>query len=156
MNWWLAGAALLIAGGLGPCLWGAATGGTGRRMTAQNTATLLLCLVFLLLAQGYGRPAYTDLALVVSVLGPVGTLVFVRLFETSDDAEAAGSRGKAPGREASAGTRLLGPFVTAATLATVVPLCVAAGPGRAMVKVLVIGALLLAGGAVTTRAVHGG
>ncbi|MGI5341174.1 monovalent cation/H+ antiporter complex subunit F [Streptomyces sp. CA-181903] len=143
MNWWLAGAALLVAGGLGPCLWGAATGGTGRRMTAQNTATLLLCLVFLLLAQGYRRPAYTDLALVVSVLGPAGTLVFVRLFETSPDAVGGGSR-------------LLSPLVAAATVATVVPLCVATGPGRAMAKLIVIGVLLLAGGAVTTRAVRGG
>ncbi|UBI35719.1 MULTISPECIES: monovalent cation/H+ antiporter complex subunit F [Streptomyces] len=142
MNWWLAGAALLVAGGLGPCLWGAATGGTGRRMTAQNTATLLLCLVFLLLAQGYERPAYIDLALVVSVLGPAGTLVFVRLFETSSKAPAA--------------ARFLSPLVTAATVATVVPLCVATGPGRAMAKLIVIGVLLLAGGAVTTRAVRGG
>ncbi|MBZ4319251.1 monovalent cation/H+ antiporter complex subunit F [Streptomyces huiliensis] len=142
MNWWLAGAALLILGGLGPCLWGAATGGTGRRMTAQNTATLLLCLVFLLLAQGYERPAYTDLALVVSVLGPAGTLVFVRLFETPSDTPAA--------------ARLLSPLVTAATVATVVPLCVATGPGRAMAKLIVIGVLLLAGGAVTSRAVRGG
>ncbi|WP_438270732.1 monovalent cation/H+ antiporter complex subunit F [Streptomyces platensis] len=48
-------------------------------MPAQNLATTLLSLVILLLAQGYGRPAYTDPALVLAVLGPAGTLLYVRL-----------------------------------------------------------------------------
>ncbi|WP_312018503.1 monovalent cation/H+ antiporter complex subunit F [Streptomyces sp. I05A-00742] len=148
MNGWLVAAALLLAGGLGPCLWGVSCGGTGRRMAAQNTATLLLCLVFLLLAQGYGRPAYTDLALVAAVLGPAGTLVFVRLLDEprrEDEAD-----------RDPAGAHLFTPLVALATVATVVPLCVATGPGRAMVKLIVIGMLLLAGGAVTARAVRRG
>ncbi|MEU4211825.1 monovalent cation/H+ antiporter complex subunit F [Streptomyces sp. NPDC026206] len=141
MNWWLAAAAALVTGGLGPSLWGAASGTPGRRVVSQNMATLLLCLVFLLLSQGYGRPSYADLALVVSVLGPAGTLVFVRLL--GEELE------KHP-----PGARLLTPAVAIGAPATVVPLCVATGPGRAMVKLLVIGALLLAGAAVTTRAVR--
>ncbi|MEU1374198.1 monovalent cation/H+ antiporter complex subunit F [Streptomyces triculaminicus] len=133
-------AAVLIVAGLGPSLWGVARGGAGRRVVAQNTATLLLCLVFLLLAQGYGRPAYTDLALVTSVLGPAGTLVFVRLL--GDEIEAP-----------PPGLRLLTPLVVG-TPATLVPLCVATGPGRALLKLLLIGALLMAGGIVTSKALR--
>ncbi|MFF4528535.1 monovalent cation/H+ antiporter complex subunit F [Streptomyces sp. NPDC001407] len=143
MNWWLGAAALLIAGGLGSSLWGAAFGAAGRRVVAQNMATLLLCLVFLLLAQGYGRPAYVDLALVVSVLGPAGTLVFARLLLD-------GGGGDPPG------VRRLTPLVVVGVPATVVPLCLVTAPGRAMIKVIVIGALLVAGGMVTTRAVRSG
>ncbi|MEV4434847.1 monovalent cation/H+ antiporter complex subunit F [Streptomyces sp. NPDC049555] len=141
MNWWLAAAAALVLAGLGPCLWAAARGGAGRRVVAQNMATLLLCLVFLLLAQGYGRPSYVDLALVVSVLGPTGTLVYARLLAEEIEPDPPGAR-------------LLTPAVAVGTPATVVPLCVATGPGRAMVKLLVIGALLVAGGAVTSKAVR--
>ncbi|GHC68177.1 monovalent cation/H+ antiporter complex subunit F [Streptomyces cinnamoneus] len=143
MNGWLAAACALVVGGLGPSLWGAARGTTGRRVVAQNMATLLLCLVLLLLAQGYGRPSYTDLALVVCVLGPAGTLVYIRLL--GEEIE------KHP-----PGARLLTPAVTIGAPATVVPLCVATGPGRAMAKLLVIGALLVAGGLVTTRALRRG
>ncbi|MEU7133627.1 MrpF/PhaF family protein [Streptomyces sp. NPDC046261] len=141
MNGWLAAAAALIAGGLCPSLWAAASGPAGRRVVAQNMASLLLCLVFLLLAQGYGRPSYLDLALIVSILGPAGTLVYVRLL--GDELE------KHP-----PGARLLTPAVAIGTGATLIPLCVATGPGRAMVKLLVIGALLLAGGVVTSGAVR--
>ncbi|MGK5545919.1 monovalent cation/H+ antiporter complex subunit F [Streptomyces sp. URMC 127] len=143
MNWWLAAACALVAGGLGPCLWGAARGPAGRRVVAQNMATLLLCLVFLLLAQGYGRPSYVDLALVVAVLGPAGTLVFTRLLGDR-------IRGRPPG------TRLLTPAVLIGAPATVVPMCVATGPGRAMLKLVFIGVLLIAGGAVTSAAVRRG
>ncbi|GGP33293.1 MrpF/PhaF family protein [Streptomyces abikoensis] len=147
MNGWLAAAALLLIAGVGPSLWNAARGAPGRRVVAQNYATLLLCLVFLLLAQGYGRPAYVDLALVLSVLGPAGTLVFARLLLTGEEA---GEGGEPPG------TRRLTPVVAVGTAATVLPLCVVTGPGRATVKLLVIGALLLAGGVATTRAVRHG
>ncbi|MFI1968656.1 hypothetical protein BLA24_11490 [Streptomyces cinnamoneus] len=141
MNWWLAAAAALIAGGLGPSLWAAVRGTPGRRVVAQNMATLLLCLVFLLLAQGYGRPSYTDLALVVSVLGPAGTLIFARLLGEEMEKDPPGAR-------------LLTPAVAALAPATVVPLCVATGPGRAMLKLLLVGVLLVAGGVVTTKAVR--
>ncbi|MEV5508033.1 monovalent cation/H+ antiporter complex subunit F [Streptomyces orinoci] len=143
MNPWLAAAAALIVCGLGPSLWGAARGGAGRRVVSQNMATLLLCLVFLLLAQGYGRTSYVDLALVTCVLGPAGTLVFARLL------------GEELG-ENPPGARLLTPAVLIGTPAVVIPLCVVTGPGRAMLKLLAIGVLLIAGGVVTTRAVRGG
>ncbi|MCC3773831.1 MrpF/PhaF family protein [Streptomyces sp. UNOB3_S3] len=143
MNGWLAAAALLLTGGVGPSLWHAARGGPGRRVVAQNYATLLLCLVFLLLAQGYGRPAYADLALVVSVLGPAGTLVFARLLLADAERE-------------PPGTRWLTPVLTGGTAATVLPLCVVTGPGRATAKLLVIAVLLSSGGVATIRAVRRG
>ncbi|MEU8547567.1 MrpF/PhaF family protein [Streptomyces roseoverticillatus] len=143
VNWWLAAACALVVGGLGPCLWGAARGTAGRRVVAQNMATLLLCLVLLLLAQGYGRPSYVDLALVIAVLGPAGTLVFTRLL-----GDEMGAR--------PPGTRLLTPAVLVGAPATVVPMCIAAGPGRATIKLIFIGVLLIAGGTVTSRAVRRG
>lgn len=146
MNVWLAGAAALLVLGLGPSLWAASRGPVGRRVVAQNMATLLLCLIFLLLAQGYGRTSYVDLALVVSVLGPSGTLVYARLL--ADEIQASGRR--------PAGAGLLTPVTLIATPLTVIPLCVVTGPGRSMVKLLVIGVLLIAGGIVTTKAVRGG
>lgn len=69
MNGWLAAAAALLVAGLGPVVWGVATGSLGRRVVAQNFATSAVCLVMLLLSQGYTRPAYVDLALVLAVLG---------------------------------------------------------------------------------------
>nr|WP_202447177.1 monovalent cation/H+ antiporter complex subunit F [Streptomyces sp. SID5468] len=136
-------AAVVFAGGVGPCLWGAARGTTGRRVVAQNMATLLLCLVFLLLAQGYGRTAYVDLALVISVLGPAGTLVFAKLLDEEI-------------RRTPPGARLLTPVTLVGTPLTVIPLCVVTGPGRSLVKLLVIGVLLIVGGAVTSKAVSRG
>ncbi|MEV6795800.1 MrpF/PhaF family protein [Streptomyces sp. NPDC051320] len=139
MNGWLAAAAALLLCGVGPALWGVATGPVRRRVVAQNLATLLTCLVLLLLAQGYHRTAYVDLGLVLSLLGPVGTLVYARLLadELADD----------PPRS----SRTTRPAVVA-TLLVVLPLCVATGPGRATVKLLVTGALLIAGNVVASRA----
>lgn len=76
VNAWLACASVLLVAGLFPVVWGVSTGPLGRGVVAQNFGTSVVCLVMLLLAEGYGRPAYTDLALVLAVLGPVGTLVY--------------------------------------------------------------------------------
>ncbi|GGS22920.1 hypothetical protein GCM10010252_72620 [Streptomyces aureoverticillatus] len=142
MNGWLTAAAALLAGGVGPTLWGVATGPVRRRVVAQNTATLLVCLATLLLAQGYERSSYVDVALVLAVLGPAGTLVYARLL--AEDLRAAPPTGRA-GTWAAV---VLTPLV-------VVPLCVAAGPGRAALKLLLIGALLVAGNMVAARALRG-
>ncbi|GAB2819249.1 monovalent cation/H+ antiporter complex subunit F [Streptomyces daliensis] len=128
---WL-GAALVPLLAMAPVLWRVATGGPRERLVAQNLAALAAALTLLLAAQGFGRPAYVDLALVLSLLGPAGTLVYARFLG-----------GVPPAR----------PVYWAAVVAvplTVVPLCVAAGPGRQLVKLLVVGALLVAGGVVTS------
>ncbi|WP_164416286.1 MrpF/PhaF family protein [Streptomyces salinarius] len=143
MNGWILAAVVVLVAGVGVTLWGVATGPLRRRATAQNLSTALACPALLLLAQGYDRPAYVDLALVLAVLGPVGTLVFARLLadELADDPPHA-----------------RGPTWTAVALgaAVVVAVGVATGPGRALVKLLVIGVLLVGGNLVASRALAGG
>ncbi|MFH8405705.1 MrpF/PhaF family protein [Streptomyces sp. NPDC018019] len=149
MNGWLPAAALLLVAGFAPTVWGAASGPVRRRVLAQNLATPAGCMVMLLLAQGYARPSYVDLALVLAVLGPAGTLVYARLL--------AGELAERParGRSARVLDRAMTPLVVTAVPLVVLPLCVATGPGRAMVKLLVIGALLIGGNVVSTRALSG-
>ncbi|MFE0186802.1 monovalent cation/H+ antiporter complex subunit F [Streptomyces sp. NPDC058989] len=142
MNGWTAAGTALLLFGVTPAAYGAASGPLGRRVPAQNLATTLLALVFLLLAQGFGRTAYVDTALVLCVLGPAGTLLFVRLLA---DRLAAGP----PRPRALLATTRLN---YCAVAAVVVPLGIAAGPGRALLKLLVIGALLVLGSAVARRA----
>ncbi|GAA3836049.1 monovalent cation/H+ antiporter complex subunit F [Streptomyces phyllanthi] len=143
MNGWTTAATLTFAGGVGATVWGVATGPLRRRVVAQNLSSALACPGLLLLAQGYGRPAYVDLALVLALLGPVGTLVFARLLAEELAADPPAS-----------------PWATwcAAGFAAVVVLvlCAATGPGRAMVKLLVTGALLTGGNLVASRALAGG
>ncbi|MFI7407174.1 monovalent cation/H+ antiporter complex subunit F [Streptomyces sp. NPDC049627] len=143
MNGYLLAATVLLGGGVGATLWGVATGPLRRRVVAQNLSTALACPGLLLLAQGYDRPAYVDVALVLALLGPVGTLVFARLLtdELADD------RPRAWGVT----------WAVAGLGATVVlVLCAAVGPSRAMVKLLVTGALLIGGNIVASRALSGG
>ncbi|MFE7271527.1 monovalent cation/H+ antiporter complex subunit F [Streptomyces sp. NPDC057623] len=143
MNGWLLAATVVLGAGLGATLWGVATGPLRRRAVAQNLSTALACPGLLLLAQGYDRPSYVDLALVLALLGPVGTLVFARLLtdEIADDPP-----------------RARGVTWVAATLAAavVLTLCVAVGPGRAMAKLLLVGALLIGGNVIASRALSGG
>ncbi|KUO06431.1 monovalent cation/H+ antiporter complex subunit F [Streptomyces caeruleatus] len=143
MNGWLLAASVVLGAGLGATLWGVATGPLRRRVVAQNVSTALACPGLLLLAQGYDRSAYVDLALVLALLGPVGTLVFARLLtdELADDPP-----------------RAWGVTWAAAGLAAgvVAALCAAVGPSRAMAKLLLVGALLIGGNVVASRALSGG
>ncbi|MEV0222821.1 MrpF/PhaF family protein [Streptomyces sp. NPDC050704] len=143
MNGWTATATVALAGGGAAAVWGVATGPLRRRVVAQNLSTALLCPSLLLLAQGYGRPSYVDVALVLALLGPVGTLVFARLL--AEDLAGDPPRAKALTWVAAA-------FGAAVVLAV----CVATGPGRAMAKLLVIGALLICGNLVASRALSRG
>jgi multisubunit Na+/H+ antiporter MnhF subunit len=143
VNPWLVTAAAFLAAGFGPVVWGVATGPLRRGVLAQNFGTSVICLVMLLLAQGYDRPSYTDLALVLAVLGPVGTLVYARLL--ADDLH-----GDPPG------ARSLTMIAVAATVPVVVALCTAVGPGRAAVKVVLVGTLLVTGNVIASRALAGG
>ncbi|MCW7946641.1 membrane protein [Streptomyces hygroscopicus] len=143
MNGWTLTATVALGAGVGATVWGVATGPLRRRVVAQNLSSALACPGLLLLAQGYGRPAYIDLALVLALLGPVGTLVFARLLAddlAEDPPHAWGVT-----------------FAVAGYGAVVVlVLCAVTGPGRAMVKLLVIGALLIGGNLVASRALSGG
>ncbi|WP_392667517.1 MrpF/PhaF family protein [Streptomyces sp. LN785] len=141
MNLWLLAAVVLLLGAVGPTVVAVATGPLRRRTEAQNLATLLVCLVLLLLSQGFSRPSYTDAALVLALLGPAGTLVYARLLGPEL-------------RGASPHARTADVCAVVVTAAVLVPLCVAAGPGRAAVKLLVTGVLLTAGNLVGSRALR--
>jgi multisubunit Na+/H+ antiporter MnhF subunit len=143
VNGWNATAAALIAGGLGPCVWGVATGPLRRRVVALNLSGALACPALLLLSQGYGRPAYLDLALVLALLGPVGTMVFARLLA----GDLAGDRPRA---------RAVTWIAAGIGAAVVVAVCAAADPGRTTVKILVVGALVIAGNLLASRALSQG
>ncbi|MFG3281410.1 monovalent cation/H+ antiporter complex subunit F [Streptomyces sp. NPDC048111] len=143
MNGWLVAATALLACGFGPVVWGVATGPLERRVMAQNFGTSVVCLVLLLLARAYTRPAYNDLALVLAVLGPAGTLVYARLL--ADDL-----RGRPPHSD------LLTGVAASAAAAVVVALCAVTDPGRATVKLLLTGVLLVSGNVIASRALSGG
>ncbi|GGW46253.1 hypothetical protein GCM10010503_23700 [Streptomyces lucensis JCM 4490] len=143
MNGWILAATVELAGGGAAALWGVTTGPTGRRVIAQNLATSALCPALLLLSQGYGRPSYVDLALLLALLGPVGTLVFARLLAAELERERPSAWALT---WAAAG---LGAVVVAAV-------CAATAPGRATVKLLVVGALLIGGNVIASRALSGG
>ncbi|WNM33119.1 monovalent cation/H+ antiporter complex subunit F [Streptomyces sp. Li-HN-5-11] len=143
MNGWILAAAVVLTVGMGATLWGVATGPLGRRVVAQNLSNSIVCPGLLLLAQGYGRTSYVDLALVLALLGPVGTLVFARLLadELADDPPQAWGATWA---------------VAAVGTVVVLVLCAVTGPGRAMVKLLVVGALVVGGNLIASRALSGG
>lgn len=79
MNAWLIAAAVVLVLGVAPCAWVASRSSAVRRLIAVNLAGTLACSILLLLAEGYGRTSYVDLALVAALLAPIGTLVFTRL-----------------------------------------------------------------------------
>ncbi|MGA5820321.1 monovalent cation/H+ antiporter complex subunit F [Kitasatospora sp. NPDC094028] len=84
MNAWLLAAAVLATGGLGPCLLIGLRGEPHRRLAGLNLAATAGSAVLLLLAQGFSRTSYTDLALDLAVLAPAGTLVFTRFLAGND------------------------------------------------------------------------
>ncbi|WP_223205837.1 monovalent cation/H+ antiporter complex subunit F [Streptomyces xanthii] len=144
MNAWSACGAALLAFGMLPVIWRVSVGPLSGRLLAQNAGSTVVALAFLLLAQGYGRPSYVDLSLVLSLLGPVGTLVCVRLLD--DDLKDGSPRGSTA---VTVGCVAAAAAVTAAV-------CAATPPGRALVEALLIGVLVAVGNVVATRALSVG
>lgn len=143
MNGWTLTATIALGAGVGATVWGVATGPLRRRVVAQNLSSAVACPGLLLLSQGFERPSYVDLALLLALLGPVGTLVFARLLAEDLAEDPPHARG-------------ITLAVAAYGAVVVAVLCAATGPGRAMVKLLVIGALLISGNLVASRALSGG
>jgi multisubunit Na+/H+ antiporter MnhF subunit len=79
VNGWILTATLTLGAGLAAALWGVTTGPPRRRVVTQNLLAAVARPGPLLPAQAYDRRSYVDLALVLALLGPVGTLVFARL-----------------------------------------------------------------------------
>ncbi|MGH4033051.1 monovalent cation/H+ antiporter complex subunit F [Actinomycetota bacterium Odt1-20B] len=147
MNAWLWCGTALLALGVPPVIWGVASGPLSRRVLAQNTGSTVIALAFLLIAQGYGRPSYVDLSLVLSLLGPAGTLVCVRLL--ADDLPAGRSGG-------SRGATVLTALCVAASLSVTVAVCADTAFGRPMAKLALIGTLVALGNVIALRALSAG
>lgn len=78
MNAWGAAALVLLIASVPVCLWVAARGSAVRRLAGVCLLSSVVGGVFLLLPQAYQRSSYQDLALMLAVLSPAGTLVFTR------------------------------------------------------------------------------
>lgn len=81
MNAWLFAATVLLVAGLLPCLIATMRSGPVQRLVGLELAGVVSTVVLLLLAQGFSRTAYIDLALVLALLSFAGSLVFARFLE---------------------------------------------------------------------------
>lgn len=80
MNMWLwAAGALLLC--LIPCGAACLRGDVWNRLVALEAAGLIATLILALLAEGYHRAPFADLALALALLSFGGGLVFVRFLE---------------------------------------------------------------------------
>ncbi len=77
MNVWLTGATILLLGGLIPCGWVLVRGRPLEALVALQLSSTVVTVVLLLLAQGFHRPAYFVLPIVLAGLSFVGMLAFI-------------------------------------------------------------------------------
>jgi multisubunit Na+/H+ antiporter MnhF subunit len=80
MNEWLIAATVLLVG-LAPCLWVAMRGSIMSALAALELASTITTLVLVLIAQGFRRDPFMDLAVVSSILSFAGALTFARFLE---------------------------------------------------------------------------
>ena len=80
MNEWLVAAAALVVG-LAPCLALCMTGRVVDGLVALEIAGVLTTAILLLLAEGFHRQSFADLAVVFAVLNFGGGLAFARMLE---------------------------------------------------------------------------
>jgi multicomponent Na+:H+ antiporter subunit F len=80
MNEWVVAALALLAG-LVPCGWLCLRGDPVNRLVGLELAGVLDTLVLLLLAEGFHRQVYFDLALALALLSLASGLVFARFLE---------------------------------------------------------------------------
>ncbi|MBV9453852.1 MAG: hypothetical protein JOZ19_07010 [Rubrobacter sp.] len=81
MNAWVLAAIVLVLGGIVPCLLVSLRGSAMEGLVALELGGVISALVFLLLAEGFQRQSFVDLALMLAVLSFVGALAFVRYVE---------------------------------------------------------------------------
>lgn len=79
MSWQLAALILLVAG-LTPCLVGLLRYGPVHRLVALQASASVATVVLLLLAAGFNRAAYADVALLLALLSLAGVLAYARFF----------------------------------------------------------------------------
>lgn len=80
MNSWLIAATVAMVALL-PCLWICVRHGPFDALVALELASTITTLVLLLLAQGYRRDPFMDLAVVSALLSFAGALTFARFLE---------------------------------------------------------------------------
>lgn len=80
MNEWLIAAAVL-AFALIPCLTVAVWQSPGHGLAALELAAVLVATILMLLAEGFRRQPFIDLAVVFAPMSVVGSLTFARLIE---------------------------------------------------------------------------
>jgi multisubunit Na+/H+ antiporter MnhF subunit len=80
MNAWLIAATVLLLG-LVPCAVVMVRGSIVEALVGLQMAGVLETVVLLLLAEGFDRPPFFDLALVLALLSLAGGLVFARMLE---------------------------------------------------------------------------
>jgi multicomponent Na+:H+ antiporter subunit F len=80
MNVWLAAAGAMIVC-LIPCGVACLRGDTSDRLVGLEAGGLIATLILLLLAEGFGRQPFTDLALALALLSFGGGMVFARFLE---------------------------------------------------------------------------
>jgi multisubunit Na+/H+ antiporter MnhF subunit len=94
VNAWLTAAAVVAVGGFAPSLAIALRGRPEDRLTGVAMAGTVGAVLFVLVAEGVGRPSYVDMALVAAVLGPAGVLVFARCLAGERPPESASGAGE--------------------------------------------------------------
>jgi multicomponent Na+:H+ antiporter subunit F len=77
---WLLAAGLVLVGLL-PCGFVALRGSPIERLIGLELGSVLTALALLLLAEGFDRDVYFDLALVFAALSFAGNLAYIRFFE---------------------------------------------------------------------------
>jgi multicomponent Na+:H+ antiporter subunit F len=80
MNAWLIATTVLLVG-LVPCLVVMLRGSVVEALVGLQMAGVLETVVLLMLAEGFHRPPFFDLALVLALLTLAGGLVFARMLE---------------------------------------------------------------------------
>jgi multisubunit Na+/H+ antiporter MnhF subunit len=80
MNEWLVACTALLVG-IVPCLVFCGLGKPVDGLIALEVAGTLTCAVLLLLAEGFHRQSFVDLAVVFAVLNFAGALAFARMLE---------------------------------------------------------------------------
>jgi multicomponent Na+:H+ antiporter subunit F len=81
MNEWLIGAVVLLAGGLVPLTIAGLTTDVMAAAAALNLAGPVATLILLLLAEGFHRQPFVDLALVLAVMSFIGSVIVARFLE---------------------------------------------------------------------------
>ena len=81
MNEWLIAAAVLLIGGLVPVTIAGLTGDVMAAAAALNLAGPVAAVVLLLLAEGFHRQPFVDLAVVMAAMSFVGSVIVARFLE---------------------------------------------------------------------------